>query len=134
MGQFKNTPGLRQYNLAHLRGMIADAETESAEVAREKMAYMLELEGYAKYIESDFLQDKFFPMALLVYNLSIADDLRMAILKAVAPELTAPAAGKAAQYIDGREVYRKRQVGDAPARFQMDVSTLYPLAPHSSSV
>ena len=125
VGQFKNTPGLREYNLAHLRGMIADAENEDAEVARKKMAYMVELEGYAKYIESDFLQDRFYRMALLVYNPSITENVIRAILAAAVPEPVNPKDSKAAQYLEGRELYRKRQEGDMPARFEMDVSTLY---------
>jgi hypothetical protein len=139
VGQFKYTPGLREYNLAHLRGMIAGAATETPEESTRKMAYMTELEGYAKYIESDFLQDRFYPLALLVYNPSITENVVRAILAAAAPEPVDPKASKAAQYLDGRELYRKRQQGDAPARFQMDVATLYngaafaPAAPVSAS-
>lgn len=132
VGQFKNTPGLKDYNLAHLRGMMVNAEAGKPEETTKREPYMHELEGYAKYIETDFLQKRYYPLALPIYNPSITEQMLVALVaKLAAPE--APASGEAAkpeptkqaQYIEGRERYRQRQVGDAPARFQLDVSTLY---------
>jgi hypothetical protein len=124
VGQYKYTPGLKEYNLAHLRSMKTNPESFDPVEAAARAAYMTELEGYAKYIESDFLHKKFYKMAIMNYHASTLEKITQAMVAMITGSNKASQEAKADQYTDGRERYRARQVGDAPARFVLDVTSL----------
>lgn len=128
VGQFKNTPGLTAHNLHHLQAMGTTMINASQEEFATVGAYMIELEGYAKYIESDFLHKKFYSMATLMYHASVFEQLVQALLTSLSEGVSADQNAKANQYSEGLERYRKRQVGEIPARFELDVASL-PRAP-----
>jgi len=123
VGQFKHTPGLKAYNLAQLRTMLS-AEVDMKELPLQA-SYMIELEGYAHYIEQDFLKKRYYPMSAMIYHASTFEHMIQAVLKASMDEVGTAQAAKANQYSEGIERYRARQVGDQPGRFSMDVGKLY---------
>ncbi|MCP4442934.1 MAG: hypothetical protein GY810_28850 [Aureispira sp.] len=126
VGQYKYTPGLKAYNLNHLRSMSVNPESFDPEEAQAKAAYMIELEGYAKYIEEDFLHQKYYKLALLNYHASITEKIIQALVSMAmgSAKTEASKKAKANQYTEGLERYRKRQVGDRPAAFELDVASL----------
>jgi len=124
VGQYKYTPGLKEYNLNHLRSMTVNPESFDPEEAAAKAAYMTELEGYAKYIEEDFLHKKYYKLALMIYHASITEKIILALMSMAVENTEENIKAKSAQYTDGLARYRARQVGDTPARFQLDVASL----------
>jgi len=125
VGQFKHTPGLKAYNLAHLRSMSLDPAKVDHEELAKRAAYMLELEGYAKYIEADFLQKQYYPLGLMSYHASTWEQILRALMAMTVDGTEEGREVKASQYTDGLARYRSRQIGDQPARFQLDIRSLY---------
>lgn len=124
VGQYKNTPGLKEYNLAHLRSMGLNPKDINPEEAKAKAAYMTELEGYAKYIESDFLHSQYYPMALMIYHASTFEKIFQALVAMALTGTDEARENKSNQYTDGREKYRAAQIDKQPARFHMNVADL----------
>ena len=87
----------------------------------------MELEGYAKYLETDYLNAKYYPMATLYYHASFVDKIVHGIVS-----LSTPGGGdeatktRSSQYTDGLALYRERdRVPGIPVKFQLDL-TRYP--------
>ena len=124
VGQHKYTPGLTEHNRAQQQWLAANpGEVGSAEVT-ERMAYMTEIEGYASYIENDFLNKKFYKMAVLTYHDSFCQKMIRGLFSVVSGDVDKARDSKHNQYIEGIERYRRRQIGDHPARFELDVESL----------
>jgi len=124
LGQFKYTPGLREYHAANVGGLDLDPDKVDLEELQQRFSYMTAMEGYAVYIQTDFLQDRHYRMATYPYHQSWLDAALRAIVAAVTPNAEATQDAKADQYTDGRELYRGAQQGDAPARWAFDVASL----------
>lgn len=123
VGQYKHTPGLKAYVKATLIDLATRPQVDPDE-ARAKLRYNTELEGYARYIEEDFLRKDHYPMATLFYHASFTDRLLHGLVGLLSPDTNDATATKLAQYVDGLELYRKRQVGTTPVRFHFEVSSL----------
>ncbi|MCO4763310.1 MAG: hypothetical protein KC502_17470 [Myxococcales bacterium] len=125
VGQYKYTPGLKAYNLSHMRGMSLDPSKVDQADLQKRAAYMLELEGYAKYIEADFLHKRYYPLGLMSYHASAWEQLLRALMAMLVDGTEEGREAKASQYSDGLEQYRSKQIGDDPVPFELDVGTLY---------
>ncbi len=124
VGQMKYTLGLKAYNLHHLRSLGANPETIDIEKAQAQGSYITELEGYAQYIQVDFLQKYYYRMVNLTYHASTFEKIMQGFIASSKGGSKAEVEAKTQQSVQGLEIYRKRQVGDAPVRFEFDVATL----------
>ncbi len=148
VGQYKYTPGLKAYTLHRMRRLFASASEGGAGEGLDETSdsFMVEVEGYARYIETDFLIKNYYPMAVMTYHASFFERVMRALMAAAFSEVGEARALKQSQYVDGREVYRGRAGGsdpqaggssqeagvsgqqaggsDQPARFTLDVSSL----------
>ena len=128
VGQFKYTPGLREFQRAFMREAPTHPTPEQLAELQVKAGYNVELEGYARYIETDYLKNRFYPMATLFYHASFLDSAIHAIIAMLAGGGGSEDAStvKASQYTDGLALYREREVVEGvPARFEFDL-TKYP--------
>jgi hypothetical protein len=125
LGQYKYTPGLKAHNKAMLNGMEMDPEKVDLDAVRASFGYMHQLESYAYYIQTDFLQARFYNLATYPYHQSYLDRLLRGMVALITPNAKETQDLKASQYTSGLEGYRTAQVGDIPTRFSMDVTTLY---------
>lgn len=127
VGQYKYTPGLKAYQ-DHLNAQVPDIDAEvDLDEELAKFAFFTEIEGYASYIEHDFLRAQYYPLGGHGYHASFAES----VIHKLVSSLTAPGddnakanEAKANQYTEGLERYRARQLGDHPARFDLDVAAL----------
>lgn len=124
LGQYKYTPGLKEYNLNHLRTMNVNPENQNQEELLARSEYMNELESYAKYIEEDFLKKNYYRTALMTYHASIIEKIMQALMAMAVEGTQESRDAKASQYTSGLDKFRDMQKGDKPAKFELDVSTL----------
>lgn len=125
VGQFKYTPGLKEFVRAYLREIPAQPTPEQLEEMQAKAAYNTELEGYASYIETDYLRARHYPLATLFYHASFADKVVHAVISMMTTDEGSADASeaKASQYTDGLARYRERETRPGvPVRFSIDLS------------
>ncbi len=135
VGQFKYTPGLKDFVRHNVRLTAEEGQDIDPQVLQERMAYNTELEGYAQYIETDYLKARYYPMATLFYHGSFTEHFLhsfvSSMLQAEQEELGEDqqidiADLKAKQYSEGLERWRQRETTDGiPARFTLDLQA-YP--------
>ena len=124
VGQHRFTPGLTAYNQMHQEWVAANRDQLFSEEGLARQAYMTQIEGYASYIEHDFLNKRFYRMALLSYHDTFCQKIVRGLFSLASGDVEKAREGKHNQYIHGIEHYRERQRGDVPARFDLDVAAL----------
>ena len=134
VGQFKHCPEMiAQYNsqlnwLTHFLdelGAQGEINFEEIRAAIEKSAlqeYMSELEGYAAYIQHEFLE-KHYNMATFFTHASMFDGILRGIMSNALPELTESQNLKHRQYLEGHNAYKALEVGNRPVKFKRGVLT-----------
>lgn len=125
VGQHKYTPGLKAYGRAQQLWSTANPDKVHTEEGRKRMAYMTQIEGYASYIELEFLNKQYYRMALLSYKDTFCQRMLRALFSASSGEVDQNREAKASQYVNGLDYYIKRQNGSLPARFDLDVASLF---------
>lgn len=129
-GQFVYTPGLAAYALDYQRrslGLVIDPDPQALQKRR---MFMVELEGYATYIERDFLRKRHYPFASSDYHSSVVDMIVQvaAALLASSDDKAAAAEGsvddKFKQYEEGVALYRSRATPERPAPWTLKVEDL----------
>lgn len=129
VGQFKNEPGLlTRYqtmiaDLGKLGEQLHDGDADIAALAesfRESplQAVMEDLEGYAYYIQRDFLE-KHYNMATFFHHRSWLEWIFQGALQRLAPGVDTIKAVKHDQYLQGAERFRGQARGELPARFDV---------------
>ncbi len=125
VGQFRKSPRLRaQYETRTREMMELEVGDQSPAELLESLRksdlhrHMEDIEGYAHYIQTDFLE-KHYNCSMIVHHVSLFDRALAYLLQrsGFADDLQQAAQLKGDQYETGRERYRKRQKSDAPARF-----------------
>lgn len=126
-GQFRHSRGLiDEYRRAchNLVDFCLTSETESisdlAATIQESPAYgiMARLEGYAYYIQKDFLE-KYYNCALIIPHVSLFSHVAQVLCDLVSPEIVSLVDLKDHQYEDGCEEYRKKTIGNEVSPFQL---------------
>ena len=133
-GQFRNTPGLAAYARDYQRRMVGLAgATTSGPSLLERRQFMVEVEGYATYIERDFIRKHHYRMALADVHTSLLESASLVFawlaslglgISLPEPPPEATIEDKLKQYEEGVTLYRSRAKGDQPARWEVTVASL----------
>ena len=126
VGQFKNHPELieeHKLRFAELKSLF-ERETLSIEEFKEKFesfgfqSQMKELEGYAYYIQRDFLEAHY-NLSTFFEHSSLIERLMKSFIQSLLgqDEIAGMTQIKVDQYVEGAELYRGRG-GDEPVRFR----------------
>ncbi len=125
VGQFKYHPHLREEQKQHMQKLrelveqhasLSPQELAQAIQASSPQKQMSKLEGYAYYIQRDFLE-KHYNMATYFQHTSVLDMVSKHLLPHLIPGLDSLAGIKSSQYVDGMESFRSQGTGRQPARF-----------------
>ncbi|MEO1268760.1 MAG: hypothetical protein AAFX99_11725 [Myxococcota bacterium] len=130
VGQFRQHPELSDLyrsQLNWLRTLVEKQDDLSPEAIQEAVsksefqARMSELEGYAYYIQRDYLERRY-PMATYFNHTSLFEGMFKGALKFLVPGVQSGDNLKFTQYESGSQAYRTRSAGeDTPVPFAMGI-------------
>jgi len=127
VGQFQNFPDLIDEYVARFESLVdiigSSSISDMTELLNDSgmQLHMSRIEGYACYIQEDFLQ-KYYNCATFFPSESFLSTIVSRVVKKIFPELESVAENKMKQYTEGKELFVDAGGEDGPAKFECSAS------------